>query len=68
MPEGCVNCGRAVYARGRCAACLSYLYRHGVERPEDLCVRAASRRLERELMRRVWGPLMRWIEDREGAA
>jgi len=64
MPEtGCSNCGAPVYARGRCSACLSYLYRHGTERPEELCIRAAQRRLERELIQLAWGPLIRALEE-----
>lgn len=59
--SACSNCGLPGYAKGRCRSCFSYWYRTGRERPEHLYLSAARRRLERELMRRAWGPLAQAI-------
>ena len=51
----CANCGVHVYARGRCRNCYQYLMRHGVERPEEVRLMTARRRLDRELTLQAWG-------------
>lgn len=54
MSEGCSNCGAPRHGRSkRCGACRVYLWRNGVERPEEVRVRTARRRLIEELERLV---------------
>lgn len=51
---GCSNCGAPRAGRAkRCGACNVYYYRHGVERPEELRIRTARRRLDRLLQARL---------------
>lgn len=62
-PRPCFNCGNAVYAKDRCRNCYVYWMRHGTERPEDVRLSLARRRLEHELMRATWGPLARSLAE-----
>lgn len=63
--KSCSNCGAETYARGRCRLCYVYWMKHGAERPEEIRVSLARRRLDRELMRKAWGPLARCLAERE---